>query len=102
MYPSIGTSLMSTPSLRWVPAGPVPHVHRYYGFLRLLRAHPVGLWSPLTEQYLGLHTEETRRSPRFLGNPFESVPRARDSGGSPGPRLSVLAIQPSAQSNASA
>src|SRR6266851_3660597 len=32
-------------------------------------------------------TEETRRSPRFLGNPSESVPRARDSGGSTGPRL---------------
>ena len=29
-------------------------------------------------------TEETRRSPRFLGNPCESVPRARDSGGSTG------------------
>src|SRR6266849_5049867 len=40
-------------------------------------------------------TAETRRSPTFVGNPSESVPRARDSGGSRQPRLSVLAIQPS-------
>ena len=30
-----------------------------------------------------------------MGNPFESVPRARDSGGSREPRVAVLVMQPS-------
>ena len=73
---------MFAPSLQWVPAVPVPHLRRYYGFIRLLLAHPGGLRSPLTARYRR-HAAETRRSPTFVGNPSESVPRARDSGGSP-------------------
>ena len=48
-------------------------------------------------------TEETRRSPRFLGNPCEHVPRARDSGGPRRTsRVPVRAVQPSAGLTASA
>ena len=85
---------MSAPSLQRVPTVPVPHLHRYYGLLRLLLAHPGGLRSPLTTRYR-LATTETRRSPTFVGNPCESVPQARDSGGSRAPRIAVLVIQPS-------
>ena len=37
-----------------------------------------------------------------MGNPSESVPRARDSGGSRDPRLTVLAMQPSVRLTTSA
>jgi hypothetical protein len=65
----------------------------HYGLLRLLRARPGGLWSPSTARYR--HPAETWRSPTFVGNPSESVPRARDSGGSRVPRIAVLGVQPS-------
>jgi hypothetical protein len=74
-------------------SAPVPHLPRYYGLLRLLRARPGGLWSPSTARYRPL--AETWRSPTFVGNPSESVPRARDSGGSRAPRIAVLGMQPS-------
>jgi hypothetical protein len=41
------------------------------------------------------------RPPRFLGNPCGSVPRARDSGGSQRPRLSVVRMRSSARLTAS-
>src|SRR5438093_1330265 len=41
------------------------------------------------------------RSPRFLGNPCESVPRARDSGGSQRPRVTVVRMLSSARLTAS-
>ncbi len=75
---------MFAPSLQWVPAAPVPHLLRYYGLISPLLARPGGLRSPLTTR-LPLVTAETRRSPTFVGNPSESVPRARDSGGSTRP-----------------
>jgi hypothetical protein len=95
----------------WPPRhrGPaVPHLRRYYGVVRLLPTPPSALRSPLAaatsavgclpllppgahpyplgQVRLGRvnHTrsrEEIGSSPRFLGNPFESVPRARDSDG---------------------
>src|SRR6266851_9897826 len=55
MYPQIGTSrCFPLPSSGFRPV-PVPHVLWYYGVVRLLRAHPAGLWSPSTGRYLGLH-----------------------------------------------
>ena len=85
---------MSTPSLQWIPVVPVLHLHRYYGFLRPLPAHPGSLRSPLTTR-LPLVTAEARRSPTFVGNPSESVPRARDSGGSRASRVAALVMRPS-------
>src|SRR5262249_51709832 len=72
----------------------------HYGLLRLLRVRPGGLRSPLTTRYRS--SAGTRRAPTFVGNPSESVPRARDSGGSRDPRITVPAIQPSAGLTASA
>ena len=92
---------MSAPSLQWIPAEPVLHLRRYYGFLRPLHARPGGLRSPLTTR-LPPVTAETRRSPTFVGNPSESVPRARDSGGSRDPRIAVLVMQPSVRLTTSA
>jgi hypothetical protein len=79
---------------------PVPQLHRYYGFLRPLLARPGRLRSPLTTRYRA--SAETRRSPTFAGNPSESVLRARDSGGSREPRLTVPAILPSVRLTTSA
>ena len=103
----------SPPSLPWVPAMPVPHVHRYYegrttapdsvqdafrrpvplprdasslhGSAHLCRSRGLarldrGVPSPVGGR------KEIRSYPRFLANPFESAPRARDSGGSSRPR----------------
>jgi hypothetical protein len=95
------------------PGSPVPHARRYYEGVRLLHARPGRLRSPSTARYLSaecpfvplasafnqpgpgpllsgapclLGTGGDGRSPRFLENPCESVPRARDSGGSQRPR----------------
>src|SRR6266849_5641629 len=73
--------LMFAPSLQWVLARPVPHLPWYYGVVRLFFARPGGLWSPSTTRYPRCWRQETKRSPRFVGNPSESVPRARNSGG---------------------
>jgi len=51
---------------------------------------PCGLWFPSAARYLRF-AEETGRPPKFLGNPSESVPRARDSGDPNG--LALTAIQ---------
>ena len=52
---------------------------------------PPHLWFPSTVWYLcRLRHEETGRYPKFLGNPFESVPRARDSGDPNGLALSAV------------
>ena len=65
----------------------VPHLHRYYGLVRLLSPHPERLRSPLVVRYLIADmAEEKESSPGFLGSPCGSVPRARDSGGSGRPR----------------
>ncbi len=113
MSPSTATSVCSPLPSRGSRLSPVPHAHRYYGFVRLLPAHPGRLRSPSTARYLTvecpfvplasafdqpgpgplrsgapylLHAGGDGRSPRFLENPCESVPRARDSGGSQRPR----------------
>ena len=78
----------------------VLHLHRYYGFLRHLRALPGGLRSPLTTRYRS--SAETWRSPTFVVNPSESVPRARDSGGPRDPRLAVPVMRPSVRLTTSA
>ena len=58
----------------------VPHLHRYYGVIRLLvhlsRSPPVSL----DDRYLPWVRRRWGSSPGFLGNPFGSMPRARDSG----------------------
>ena len=63
----------------------VPHLHRYYGFVRLL-LHPwTGAYGlPWRPRYRSC--EAMVSSPGFLGNPFGSMPRARDSGDPARPR----------------
>jgi len=114
MSPSTSTSACSPLPSSGSRLSPVPHLRRYYGVVRLLPARPGSLRSPLTARYLSAgcafvplasaprtdrgrarcgqacracsHTGGGWRPPRFLGNPCESVPRARDSGGSQRPR----------------
>jgi len=113
MSPSTGTSVCSLLPSRGSRLSPVPHARRYYEVVRLLHARPGRLRSPSTARYLSaecpfvplaraftqpgpgpllsgapclLGTGGDGRSPRFLENPCESVPRARDSGGSQRPR----------------
>ena len=113
MSPSTGTSVCSLLPSRGSRLSPVPHARRYYEVVRLLHARPGRLRSPSTARYLSaecpfvplasafnqpgpgpllsgapclLCTGGDGRSPRFLENPCESVPRARDSGGSQRPR----------------
>ena len=113
MSPSTGTSVCSPLPSGGSRLSPVPHLRRYYEVVRLLPARPGRLRSPLTARYLPLNArsfpwpghpsqpgpgpflsgvpclfraEGDERSPRFLGNPCERVPRARDSGGSQRPR----------------
>ena len=61
----------------------VPHLHRYYGFIRSLPTRCprslVALDRKLPPQCC---QRRLRGVPKFLENPYESVPRARDSGGS--------------------
>lgn len=58
MYPSIRYVSLFPPSLQWVPWPPrlrspaVPHLHRYYGVVRLLPTLPGDLRSPLASRYL--------------------------------------------------
>ena len=72
-FPPVGTVAAPCGS----PA--VPHLPRYYGFIRLLvplsRSPPVSLGGQVP-----LLREEMASSPGFLENPFGSMPRARDSG----------------------
>ena len=105
-------------------------LHRYYGFIRLLptrsqrlrsplapstssvgcrfapaAAHPVaaGLVRLCTGEPNPLSREEIRSSPRFLGNPYDNVPRARDSGGpATNSHLTLAPMRPSAGLMASA
>ena len=90
-FPPVGPGVTSSPrsSVLWgrkTPPTPVP---------RRLRS-PLPRGTPA-------RTEETRRSPRFLRNPCEHVPRARDSGGPRRTsRVPVRAVQPSAGLTASA
>jgi hypothetical protein len=66
----------------------VPHLRRYYGLIRSLPIHrpgsPVALDPELPPQ---IARRKLEGFPKFLENPFESVPRARDSGGPGHPRL---------------
>ena len=59
----------------------VPHLHRYYGLVRLL-VHPSPAVSgfPWRPPVPPIMRRRWRSSPRFLGNPFGNMPRARDSG----------------------
>ena len=61
----------------------VPHFHRYYGLIRFLTTHRqpslVALDRQLPQRYCRGNCEAFPSSWRI---PFESVPRARDSGGS--------------------
>jgi hypothetical protein len=115
MSPSTTASVCSPLPSSGSRPSPVPHLRRYYGVVRLLPTRPGRLRSPLTARYLspldaafaplasasipagaGPHCGQAvpclfqtgggGRSPRFLGNPCERVPRARDSGGSQRPR----------------
>jgi hypothetical protein len=113
MSPSTGTSVCSLLPSRGSRFSPVPHAPRYYEVVRLLPARPDRLRSPSTARYLTVEcpfvprasafdqpgpgplrsgapyllcSGGDGRSPRFLGNPCERVPRARDSGGSQRPR----------------
>ncbi len=119
MSPSTSTSVCSPLPSSGSRLAPVPHLRRYYGVVRLLPTHPGRLRSPSTARYLpmgrGVCSPGQRipagrgqallvsggarclslsrgggRSPRFLGNPCERVPRARDSGGSQRPRITVV------------
>jgi hypothetical protein len=73
MCPSFGTSCCSPLPSRGFQLALVPHVHRYYGLIRLLHVRPAGLWSPLTGQYLGM-TEETGGLPGSWGIPVRACP----------------------------
>src|SRR5262245_7781831 len=65
--------LMSAPSLWWIPVMPVLHLHRYYGLLRPLLAHPGSLRSPLTSRYR-LGQRRRRGLPRSWGIPLRACP----------------------------
>ena len=68
----------------------VPHLHRYYGLIRFLTTRRQRSLVALDHRLpLHQHQRRLRGFPKFLENPFESVPRARDSGGSGSPRISV-------------
>src|SRR5262245_57342518 len=69
----------------------VPRLHRYYGFVRLLR-HPSAPSRFPSMSSTCCIPQEPRSSPKFLGNPFEGVPWARDSGGSSQPRITVARL----------
>ena len=90
---TISSMCLACPSLHWAPAARVPHLHRYYGSLRLLDLRPASLRSPsfsgTSVRRLSMQAEERRvlacakfcrfaiqllsversRPPRFLGNP---------------------------------
>ena len=74
----------------------VPHLHRYYG---LIRGPHIRRQQSLValDRRLPLRCCQKRLCgfPKFLENPFENVPRARDSGGSFEPRITVHWILPS-------
>jgi len=81
----------------------VPHLQRYYGLIRFLTTRRQ--WSLVAlDHRLPLHQlpRRLRGFPKFLENPFESVPRARDSGGSGQPRITVTRIRPSTETKVSA
>ena len=74
----------------------VPHLHRYYGLIRSLPIrHPGSLVALDPELLPQIARKKLEGFPKFLENPFESVPRARDSGGSWRPRLTVTRMLPS-------
>ena len=83
MSPTRGV-LMFPPSLQWVPwpplAGPCgsPPSRVLWGRTTAPPSIHGHLWSPLVA---GTSAEEMGSSLGFLENPFESMPRARDSGG---------------------
>src|SRR5712691_8359912 len=81
----------------------VPHPHRYYGIVRFLPTlRPRSLVA--LDRQLPLPQIAARRLggfPKFLENPYGSVLRARDSGGSTEPRITVQQMLPSAISKAS-
>ena len=83
--------------------GPVvPHLHRYYGLIRFLTTRRQRSLVALDHRLpLHQHQRRLRGFPKFLENPFESVPRARDSGGSGQPRIPVTRIRPSTESKVS-
>src|ERR1700694_2153050 len=85
---------MFAPSLQWVPAGPVPHLPRYYGVVRLLVARPGGLRSPSTTRYP--HSRGRRRGlPGSWGIPLRPCPGLGTPAVRRDPRLTVLAMRPS-------
>src|SRR3989442_15742679 len=66
----------------------VPHLHWYYGLIRSLPIHRPGSLVALDPELPPqIAREKLGGFPKFLENPYESVPRARDSGGSEPPRL---------------
>ena len=81
----------------------VPHLHRYYGLIRFLATRRRPSLVAL-DRRLPLHVVRGRLRgfPKFLENPFEGVPRARDSGGSFEPRITVHPMLPSVDLKTSA
>ena len=60
----------------------VPHHPGYYGLIRFLATRRLRSLVALDRRLPLLLRRRLRGFPKFLENPFESVPRARDSGGS--------------------
>jgi len=91
---------MFTPSLQWVPARPVPHLHWYYGVVRLLLTRPGGLRSPLTRRYRSWR----RRGglPRSWGIPLRACPGLGTPAVHREPRIAVLVMRPSVRLTTSA
>ena len=92
---------MSAPSLWWIPVMPVLHLHRYYGLLRPLLAHPGSLRSPLTTRYR-LRRRRRGGLPRSWGIPLRTCPGLGTPAVRREPRMSVLAMQPSVRLTTSA
>jgi hypothetical protein len=74
----------------------------HYGLIRDLPIHRPRSLVALDLELPRILPRRRRGFPKFLENPFESVPRARDSGGSWRPRITVTRMLPSANSRASA
>jgi len=100
-----------TPSLQWVPWP--PHLPWPCGsppssvlWDRTIPPNPSSAVSgcprPPTTSSANLAARRLGGFPKFLENPYESVPRARDSGGSWQPRLTVTRMLPSVISRTSA
>jgi len=132
MFPSSVTFVCSPLPSSGSRLAPVPHLHRYYGFIRLLPSPSLAVSGcprpPATSSArcsfapsagASVPTKDgsfaVRRTvpvlcrrrlegfPKFLENPYNNVPRARDSGGpATNSHLTLAPMRPSAGLMASA